>query len=177
MGPALLDFGGEITAVDANLIDSAIIRALQHAADGTSVTDNAIGRYSGGLSTKIHVAVDQDGLSLKLLLSSGHASGMRTAALPAYLAATTVVCNRGFDSNAMLHLIAITGALPKVPSCSKRIVRWTVDPAIYGQSNLIERFFCRLRQFRRIATLARSLLAAALLVSIRMWLKAYESTH
>ncbi|KKB12924.1 transposase, partial [Devosia geojensis] len=40
--------------------------------------------------------------------------------------------------------------------------------------------FCRLKQFRRVATrfdkLARNFLAAVLLASIRIWTKAYEST-
>lgn len=55
-----------------------------------------------------------------------------------------------------------------------------VDPAIYRQRNLIERFFCKLKQFRRIATrfdkLARNVLAAVLIASTRIWLKTYEPT-
>ncbi|MFZ5730407.1 MAG: IS5/IS1182 family transposase, partial [Pseudomonadota bacterium] len=43
-----------------------------------------------------------------------------------------------------------------------------------------ERFFCKLKHFRRIATrfdkLARNFLAAVLLASTRLWLRAYEST-
>jgi transposase len=31
-------------------------------------------------------------------------------------------------------------------------VRRSVDPAIYRRRNLIERFFCKLKQFRRVAT-------------------------
>ncbi|QDM19379.1 transposase [Tardiphaga sp. vice352] len=48
------------------------------------------------------------------------------------------------------------------------------------QRNLIERFFCKLKHFRRIATrfdkLARNFLAAVLIASTRLWLRAYEST-
>jgi len=55
-----------------------------------------------------------------------------------------------------------------------------VDPAIYRQRNQVERFFCKLKHFRRIATrfdkLARNFLAAVLLASTRLWLRAYEST-
>jgi len=44
----------------------------------------------------------------------------------------------------------------------------------------MERFFCKLRQLRRVATrfdkLARNFLAAVLLASTRLWLKTYEST-
>ncbi|MCZ8325085.1 MAG: transposase, partial [Sphingomonadaceae bacterium] len=44
----------------------------------------------------------------------------------------------------------------------------------------VERFFCKLKQFRRVATrfdkLARNFLAAVALASTRLWLRAYEST-
>ena len=119
---------------------------------------------------------------MRLLLSPGQASDM--AAVPQLLAGlptpATVVADRGYDSNAVLHLIASSGAQPNIPSCSRRLVRRSVDPAIYRQRNLIERFFCKLKQFRRVATrfdkLARNFLSAALLASIRLWLRAYEST-
>lgn len=119
---------------------------------------------------------------MRLLLSAGQASDM--GAVPQLLAglptARTVVADRGYDSNAVLALITRSGAQPSIPSCSRRVVRRSVDPAIYRQRNLIERFFCNLKQFRRVATrfdkLARNFLAAVLLASTRLWLKAYEST-
>ena len=91
-----------------------------------------------------------------------------------------VVADRGYDSNAVLELITRSGAQAAIPSCVRRVVKRSVDPAIYRQRNLVERFFCSLKNFRRIATrfdkLARNFLAAVLLASTRLWLKAYEST-
>ena len=56
----------------------------------------------------------------------------------------------------------------------------SVDPALYRQRNIVERYFCKLKHFRRIATrfdkLARNFLASILLASSRLWLRAYEST-
>ncbi len=93
---------------------------------------------------------------------------------------TTVIADRGYDSNDVLDLIRASGAEPSIPSTSQRTVRRSVDIAIYRQRNQVERFFCRLKHFRRIATrfdkLARNFLAAVLLVSTRLWLRAYEST-
>ena len=93
---------------------------------------------------------------------------------------TTVVADRGYDSNAVLDLILRSGATPSIPSTSQRTVRRSVDLAIYRQRNLVERFFCKLKHFRRVATrfdkLARNFLAAVLLASTRLWLRAYEST-
>lgn len=51
---------------------------------------------------------------------------------------------------------------------------------LYRERNLIERFFSKLKHFRRIATrydkLAANFLAMVQLASIRLWLRAYEST-
>lgn len=49
-----------------------------------------------------------------------------------------------------------------------------------GSGNLIERFFCKLKHFRRVATrhekLAANFLAMVQLASMRLWLRADEST-
>nr|WP_316195184.1 MULTISPECIES: transposase [unclassified Bradyrhizobium] len=63
---------------------------------------------------------------------------------------------------------------------SQRVVQRSVSRRIYGQRNLVERFFCKLKHFRRIATrfdkLARNFLAAIALASARLWTRVYEST-
>ncbi|NNU81784.1 transposase [Halovulum dunhuangense] len=55
----------------------------------------------------------------------------------------------------------------------------SVDPAIYRQRNLIERFFNKLKHFRKVATqyekTARNYLAAILIASSRLWMRQYES--
>ena len=51
---------------------------------------------------------------------------------------------------------------------------------LYKQRNLVERFFSKLKHFRRIATrydkCAENFLAMVQLASMRLWLRAYEST-
>jgi transposase len=51
---------------------------------------------------------------------------------------------------------------------------------LYRERNLIERFFSKLKHFRPVATrydkLAANFLAMVQLASIRLWLRAYEST-
>jgi transposase len=126
--------------------------------------------------------VDQDGLPVRILLTAGQSSDM--TAVPELLAGLptplTVVADRGYDSNAVIDLIRRSGAEPNIPSTAQRTVRRSVDPAIYRKRNLVERYFCSIKQFRRVATrfdkLARNFLAAVLIASTRLWLKAYEST-
>jgi transposase len=91
-----------------------------------------------------------------------------------------VVADRGYYARAIIELIEAGGGTAHIPSQSNVRVRRSVDPEIYRQRNLVERFFNKLKHFRRIATrfdkLARNYLAAVLLASIRLWTKAYEST-
>ncbi len=54
------------------------------------------------------------------------------------------------------------------------------SPTLYRLRNRIERFFNKIKHFRRIATLcdklAANYMAMIKLASIRIWLRAYEST-
>lgn len=134
------------------------------------------------MSTKIHVVADDHGLPVRILLTPGQASDKTTAPLLLEGLPLTghVVADRGYYARAIIDLIEAGGAAAHIPSQSNVRVRRVVDRAIYRQRNLVERLFNKLKHFRRIATrfdkLARNFLAAVLLASIRLWLRAYEST-
>ena len=55
-----------------------------------------------------------------------------------------------------------------------------LQPYLYRARNLVERFFNKIKQCRRVATrydkLAANYLAFIKLASIRIWLRVYEST-
>ncbi len=95
-------------------------------------------------------------------------------------AARALVADRGYDAKAIIELVRRTGGQAHIPTCRDRKAQRSVDPALYRQRNLVERFFCKLKHFRRIATrfdkLARNFLSAVLLASARLWTRAYEST-
>jgi transposase len=115
------------------------------------------------------------------MLTAGQAHDLKAAPeLLAGLKCRHVVADRGYDADALLDLIRARGAKARIPSTSQRIVHRSVNRRIYRQRNLVERFFCKLKHFRRVATrfdkLARNFLAAVSLASARLWLRAYEST-
>jgi transposase len=134
------------------------------------------------LSTKIHAVVDGVGLPIRFVLTPGQASDKTTfpVLIDGLRLARHVVADRGFFARTIIERIEAGGAKAHIPSQSNVRVRRVVDPHIYRERNLIERFFCKLKHFRRIATrydkLARNFLAAVLLASTRLWLRAYEST-
>jgi transposase len=126
--------------------------------------------------------VDDDGLPVRIVLTAGQAHDQSVVAelLKDLTPGCDVIADRGYDSDAVLDLIRQAGARAHIPSLSRRLIQRTVDHATYRQRNLVERFFNKLKHFRRIATrfdkLARNYLAAVLIASIRLWARAYEST-
>jgi transposase len=125
--------------------------------------------------------VDEHGLPVRIALTAGQSHDLNAApGLLKGLSCRHVVADRGYDSDAFLDLIRASGAKAHIPTPSYRLVQRTVSRRIYRQRNLVERYFCKLKHFRRIATrfdkLARNYLASVLLASTRLRLRAYEST-
>ena len=65
---------------------------------------------------------------------------------------STVTADKGYDSAAVVAHIEALGAKAVIPQLSSRKHTRPVDWAHYKNRNLVERFFGRLKQFRRIAT-------------------------
>ena len=126
--------------------------------------------------------MDQQGLPVRLILTPGQASDKTTfpQLIEGLSLARDVVADRGFFARTIIELIEANGAAAHIPSQSNVRVRRVVDREIYRQRNLVERFFNKLKHFRRIATrfdkLARNYLAAVLMAATRLWTRAYEST-
>ncbi len=125
--------------------------------------------------------VDESGLPVRLALTAGQASDKAAAStLLEQLPAAIVVADRGYDWQHLIDLVGQRGGQAHIPTQRDRKVQRSVAPEIYRKRNLVERFFCKLKHFRRIATrydkLARNFLAAVALASARLWMRNYEST-
>jgi transposase len=127
------------------------------------------------------VLVDGNGLPIRILLSRGQASDK--AAVPELIAGIApgrdLVADRGYDARAILDQVEAVGGRPHIPTCRDRNVQRSVDRSLYRHRNLVERFFNKLKHFRRIATrydkTARNFLAAVLIAATRLWMR-FEST-
>jgi transposase len=121
-------------------------------------------------------------MPVRLLLSPGQASDKAEAPalLDGLFPAADVIGDRGYDWQYLVDFVAARGGRAHIPTQRDRKLQRSVDPVLYRQRNLIERFFNKLKHFRRIATrfdkLARNFLAAVTLASIRLWMRDYEST-
>ena len=85
-----------------------------------------------------------------------------------------VVADKGYDSDQFVQDIIAQGAQPVIPPRSNRKNPRDFDRHWYKDRNLVERFFNRIKQFRRIATryekLDRNFLSMLTLVCAYIWL-------
>jgi transposase len=137
------------------LLDSTVIRAHQHSAGQKNSTpeQEQLGRSRGGVSTKIHVAVDGLGKPTKIFLSPGQDHDVTQA--PALLhdcQANKVIADKAYDSNKVIAQIEARGATPVIPPKKNRQEDRAYDREDYKKRNVVERFINRLKQSRRVAT-------------------------
>lgn len=81
--------------------------------------------------------------------------------------------DKGYDANSLRALLAQQGTDAVIPSTASRKAAIPYDARAYRKRNLVERMFCRLKDFRRVATrydkLARNFLAGALIAAALLW--------
>ena len=135
----------------------------------------ALGRSRGGLSTKIHAAVDALGNPLRWYLTGGEGADIKQAdALIEGLSIQAVIADKAYDADAFLTRIAAQGAAAVIPPLAHRKEQRSYDRHLYKDRNLVERFFNRIKQFRRIATryekLVRNYFSMLNLVCAYLWL-------
>lgn len=137
--------------------------------------DRCLGRSRGGLTTKIHALVDAQGRPIQLKLTAGQASDIASAAdLMGHLVPDTMLmADKGYNANALRTLVGERGAWANIPPKSNRKDPICFSRHRYRDRNLIERFFNKIKQFRRIATrydeLAENFLASLELACVRIW--------
>ena len=115
--------------------------------DGTGGQDEqALGRSRGGFGTKIHGAISGLGLP-----------------------------DKGYDSRAVVEAIEAQGAEAVIPSLKNRAEQRDYDRERYKDRNLVERFWFKVKQYRRVATryekTARNFLGFVHVASIMILLK------
>ena len=141
-----------------------------------------MGRSRGGLTTKIHATVNENGLPLKFHLTPGqaHDAPVSKILLQGLQPNQVVIADKAYDADWIRALIYEQGAIDCIPSKSNRICPKPFDKQQYKQRHKIECFFARIKKsLRSIATrydnYATSFMAMIKIASIRIWCEFYES--
>ena len=113
------------------------------------------------------------GNPLRFILSPGQASDHTHAeALITGLPAEYVLGDKGYDSKAFREAIGEQGAVAVIPP-RKTSPQVFCDYALYCERNLVERFFLKIKHFRRLATryeqTPRAFMSMLSIVSAFIW--------
>ena len=135
----------------------------------------AIGRSRGGRTTKIHAVVDGCGRPVALEITPGQrgdapiARSLLEPLPPGCLCAA----DAAYDSDRLRLFLIERGTRPVIPNNPTRKHLYPFDTDAYKARNLIERMFCRLKDWRRVATrydkLAVNFAATVTLAAIIIW--------
>src|SRR6187397_2305963 len=112
----------------------------------------AIGRSKGGMTTKILALTDALGNLVRFVLMPGHRfDTVGVAPLIDGLAFEGFIADKAFDSNSIIADLNERGAKIVISQHPRRASPLPIDAEIYKWRHLIENFFCKLKEFKRIA--------------------------
>ena len=125
-----------------------------------------------GQTTKIHVLTDVLGRPAVIRLTPGNVSDIRVAdaLLEAAGPVRRLIADRGYDANSLRRTLRSVGTIPVIPGRRSRKRPIRHDERRYRDRWRIEAAFCRLKDFRRVATrydkLAINFLSTVVLAAI-----------
>lgn len=143
--------------------------------------DNAIGASRGGRTTKIHALTDEAGKPRALVVTAGNTHDLVGAAAVLKLVPTPrqLLADRAYDAKKLREWLAQHGCEAVIPPNPTRKHPASYDAVAYRSRNLIERMFCRLKDFRRVATRydkkVDNFLSAVLIAATVTWWMPIES--
>lgn len=116
------------------------------------------------------------GLPVSVVLTPGQAADVTQAeALLRDVPAQVVIGDKGYDSDALVQTIEAAGAEAVIPPRKNRTTPRSYDKEHYKSRNLVERFFSKVKHYRRVATryekTARNFLAFVHVASIMILLQ------
>src|ERR1700694_3479679 len=136
----------------------------------------AIGRSKGGMTTKILALTDALGNLVRFVLLPGHRfDTVGVAPLIDGLTFDGFIADKAFDSNSIIADLNERGAKIVISQHPRRASPLPIDAEIYKWRHLIENFFCKLKEFKRIAmradktdqSFAANILLAAAVINSR----------
>ena len=146
----------EALSADADyvIVDGTIVRVHQHGSGARGGTrTQAIGRSRGGLTTKIVALVDALGNLVRFVLLPGQRhDSVGVAPLLTDLDFAALLADKAFDSDGFRTELDNRGAVAVIPPKANRVTTIPCDFEMYKWRHLVENFFCKIKEFRRIAT-------------------------
>ena len=97
--------------------------------------------------------MDSKGRPLRLIATEGQVADISCAAqLVEHLRTGVVIADKGYDADHFVQRIRATRAKVVIPPRSNRKTKRRYNRVLYRTRNLVERFFNRIKHFRRVST-------------------------
>ena len=134
------------------IVDGTIVRVPQHGTGARGGTKTqAIGHSRGGLT--IVALVDALGNLVRFVLLPGQRhDSAGVAPLLTDLDFAALLADKAFDSDGFRTELDNRGAVAVIPPKANRVTTIPCDFEMYKWRHLVENFFCKIKEFRRIAT-------------------------
>ena len=114
--------------------------------------NQAIGKSKGGWTTKILALCDALGNLVRFVLLPGNRyDTVGVAPLIAGVEFDALLADKAFDANWIVEELNQRGAKVVISQRPKRLAPLVIDEEMYKWRHLIENFFCKLKEFKRIA--------------------------
>lgn len=145
-----------VTECEWLFLDGSIVKAHQHSSGAQSKEDESIGKSRGGLSKKIHLAVDSYGLPVHFKLTDGQRNDFMKAEnlIENSPKSKYVIADKGYDSQSIRDFVTkqIGGkaVIPRRKDNTKK--NKEMDWTLYKYRHLVENVFARIKHFRAIST-------------------------
>jgi transposase len=159
-------------------IDSTSIKAHPCATGyyKESSKTEGLGRSKGGLTSKIHVLVDALGNGLKYIIGVGNENDIvRASELIKDMKNTAILGDKGYDSDEFRTTIKNQNCQAVIPGRSNRTVPIEYDKNLYKERHVVENFFGKLKNFRRVFSRfdksLRNYLSFVALAGAILWLR------
>ena len=114
--------------------------------------NQAIGKSKGGMTTKILALTDALGNLVRFILLPGQR--FETVGVEPLIEGIdfgALLGDKAFDSNAIVAVLNKRGAKIVISQHPRRAQPLKIDEEMYKWRHLIENFFCKLKEFKRIA--------------------------
>lgn len=139
---------------ESHILDSTIIKVHQHASGGVGgKTINGIGKTKGGWGTKVHVVVDGLGHPIDIKITEGQRNDCTQAIeLLRGKISENVIADTAYDSDEIRNFLQQSDRNAMIPNNASRSQKYYLDKHQYKERHLVENFFQKVKNFRRIAT-------------------------
>ena len=129
------------------MIDASHCKVHPHAA-GAKGGNQDMSRTKGGLNTKLHLAVDSNGMPVRAIITQGTTADCTEAInLIEGISAEHLLADRGYDSNKIIEQAIKQGMRVVIPPKKNRKQQREYDRYLYQIRHLVENAFLHLKRW------------------------------